>query len=269
MSFDAIETSLHDATALRLYDFNRLFKHWRYTSADRDMVVAGQTFKAVAISDDGKTESGEAAQEAFTITGPLDLGVADQFKVLPPSQKIVVTVLDYHEDDDATEVFWTGQITQVSRPSGKVQIACESIISAMRTQGLSIAWQRTCPYTTYDANCGANKAAQRRDGTLTAVGGNTVQAAEFAAEADGFFVGGSLEWQTSEGLPEARMIIEHAGDTLTLMPSSFGLTPGMAVSAYPVCDFTPAGCAVINDPANFGGVPGLPGKSPFINSPFA
>lgn len=268
MSFDATETSLHDATTLRLYDFNRLFKHWRYTSADRDIVYNGQTYKAVAISDDGKTESGEVAQEAFTITGPLDLDVADQFKVVPPSQKIVVTVLDLHQDDAAAEVFWTGQIAKVSRPSGKVQIVCESIISAARTQGLSIGWQRTCPYTTYDVNCGANKAAQRVAATLTAVASNTVQAAAFAG-APLNLAGGSLEWTNTDGLPEARMILDHAGDTLTLLPSSFGLVAGMDVSAYPVCDFTPAGCALINDPANFGGVPGLPGKSPFINSPFA
>ena len=55
MSFDAVETSIRDATTLRLYDFNRLFKHWRYTSADRDVVIGGQTYKAVAISDDGRT----------------------------------------------------------------------------------------------------------------------------------------------------------------------------------------------------------------------
>lgn len=268
MSFDAVETSIRDATTLRLYDFNRLFKHWRYTSADRDVVIGGQAYKAVAISDDGKTESGEAAQETFTVTAPLDIDVAAQFAVVPPSQKVVLTVLDMHDGDSAAEVFWTGQITKVSRPAGKVQIACESIVSAMRTSGLSISWQRTCPYTTYDVNCGANKAAQRVDGTLTVVGANTVAAAAFAG-APLNLTGGSLEWQTTEGLPEARMIIGHVDDTLTLMPSSFGLVVGMAVAAYPVCDYTPQGCALVNDPANYGGVPGLPGKSPFVNSPFA
>lgn len=269
MSFESIEGSAHDATALRLYDFQRGPLHWRYTNADRDRVYQSNTYSAIAISDDGKTESGEAAQETFNITAPAGFEIAEQFKVVAPSQKIVVTVLDLHDGDDAAEVFWTGEVSSVQRPATGVKLVCESILSAMQVLGLSIAWQRQCPYTTYDENCGASKIAQRVPATITSLDGITVHGAAFAGKPDNFFAGGSLEWSTPQGLAERRMIIGHTGDALTLLGSTFGLAVGMAIDAYPVCDFTPAGCAKINDPANFGGVPGLPGKSPFVNSPFA
>lgn len=270
MSYDALETSISGSTAIRLYDFSRSFLHYRYTSADRDITWLGELYTAIAISDEGKVESGEAAQETFTVDAPIDFEIAALFNVVPPSQKILLTVTDIHQGDAAAEVFWTGQVSKVTRPYGKVQLACEHIISAMRVVGLTLGWQRSCPYSTYDSECGANKEAQRVRGTLTAVTATTISAAEFAAKPDGFFDGGILEWTDADGIIERRMIVSHVGDTLTLLISAFPLAPDAAVSAFPVCDNTPDTCngKLANIP-NYGGAPGLPGKSPFINSPFA
>lgn len=270
MSFDALETSIAAGRPSRLYDFALGASHFRYTSADRDIVAGGAAWLAQAgLSDGGKNETGEPAQETFQITAPLDFELGQFFTILPPSQVMTLRVLEVHAGDDHPHLYWIGQVTKVVRLAGSLQVNCESIVSASQVLGLRLSWQRGCPHTVYDSQCKVALAAFRADATLTTVTSATIEAAEFAAHDDGYFTGGFVQFPVEGGRLERRMIQAHAGGVLQLLGTTWPLAPADVVSAFPGCSYDPTTC---NDKfgnlPNYGGVPGLPGISPFIKSPF-
>lgn len=272
MTFAARETSISSGQPIELFDFMRRATHWRYTSTDRDMTYDSATWTAGPWQSSGFTASGDAVQQTMTITGPLDAAVAEQFLSVAPSDPVFVRVLHLHAGDTEAAVWWTGQVTNVSRKQDRIEISGESIVTAMAKLGLRLAWQKACPYSIYDTQCRLSAAAFAFDGTVSAVTGDTVSSAAFADPgnvADGRLAGGFLMWDAGDGFIERRAITAHSGDTITLLNAAVGITAGMTVTAHPGCDQSAQVCHdTFNNLDNFGGVPGLPSVSPFDQSPF-
>lgn len=271
MSFAARETSIASGQPIRLYEFVRGPLAYRYTSADRDQVFGGNVFSAVAISDGGNQQTGEAQQEAFQIEAPTDIAVAQAFAIQPPSQRITLRVWNLHAGEPEPRLYWIGQITRCARPdaTGKVAITCESIVAAMQVQGCRGMWQKACDHVVYDSECRADKESKRVTGHVVALTDNTLEITECGAFDDTYFAGGFVEFAIAGGLVERRMVVAHAGTVLTILGSTQPLALGDSVSAFPGCTNTPDICqSRFNNIANYGGIPGLPGKSPFAASPF-
>lgn len=271
MSFDARETSVASGQPIRLYEFVRGPQAYRYTSADRDQVFGGNVFAALAIIDSGNQQTGEAQQEAFQIEAPADIEVAQAFAIQPPSQRVTLRVWDLHAGETEPHLYWIGQITRCARPdaTGKVAITCESIVAAMQVQGCRGMWQKACDHVIYDSECRADKESKRVTGAVVALTDTTLNIAECGGFDDSYFPGGFVEFAIAGGLVERRMIVAQAGALLTILGSTQPLTLGNPVSAFPGCANTPDICqSLFNNIANYGGIPGLPGKSPFQASPF-
>ncbi|UJB18766.1 MULTISPECIES: phage BR0599 family protein [Lysobacter] len=65
-----------------------------------------------------------------------------------------------------------------------------------------------------------------------------------------------------------RGIRSHVGERLVLLGAGDGLRIGQAIIAYPGCGRSMAIChGKFNNAPNYGGAPGLPGKSPFDGTP--
>lgn len=62
---------------------------------------------------------------------------------------------------------------------------------------------------------------------------------------------------------ERRGVSVHAGASLTLIGGTLGIPAGIAVNLYPGCRQTAPGCKAFSNYDNFGGIPNLPGVSPF------
>lgn len=272
MTFAASETSIRSGQPVELYDFSRRAVHWRYTGADRDIAFDGATYSAGTWSTNGYTASGDTVQQTLTITAPLDAAVADQFRVLSPSDPVLLRVLRWHPGDADAGVWWIGQITHVSRLKDHLEIAGESIVSAQQALGLRLAWQKSCPFSIYDVSCTLDPTAFAFTASVASVTGATVTAAAFADPANvppGRLAGGFLSWDAGSGFTERRAIAAHSGDTITLLNSTYGLAPAMTVTAHPGCDQSAPVCnSVFNNLPNFGGVPGLPAVNPFNQTPF-
>ncbi|MBS0212302.1 MAG: DUF2163 domain-containing protein [Proteobacteria bacterium] len=271
MSFAARETSIANGQPVRLYAFGRGPLAYRYTSADRDVSYAGNLYRAAAITDNGSQQTGEAVQDTFQITAPAGIEVAQAFAIQPPSQRVTLRVFDLHAGDSDAMPYWVGQITRCGRPDadGKVTITCESIVAAMQVNGCRGCWQKSCDHVIYDDECNALKEPMRVPATLVTVTANTLTAAEWGAFDDTWFPGGFVEFAIPGGLLERRQVLAQAGNVLTILGDTSPLQPGDAVAAFPGCDNTPAMCdGRFHNIANYGGIPGLPGKSPFSASPF-
>lgn len=264
MSTSSRETSIAQGTPIELYDFVRGTKHYRHTSAQADYLFGTQLYVATVGLERGEIrEFGDAEQETLTIKAPKDFPLAELFRGVPTSEKVQLVLRRTHVGELDAEPVWMGSVQSVRRPNDMVEIICDSIMNTMYTRGLRLSWQKNCPHVVFDLECRAPKEPFRVPTVLTDVNPILAKSPAFADKPDGWFAGGFLEWNVDGGI-ERRSISGHTGDTVLLMGSSYGLRAGMQVDAFPGCDQTigAGGCTKFNNVPNYGGIPGLPSRSP-------
>lgn len=270
MSFDPIETSNDDGNPARAYEFRLGSAVWRYVSAPEDVVMAGFTWKAAPISDDGVKLTGEATTDALTITGPDTIGPAKLFMGTPPSGEVYVTIYMYHQDDKQLVVEYVGSVSQADWPQpGTATLACESLFASMERDGLRYGWQRACPYALYDPrSCRAEKADFAVTITVTGAANGIVTSPDFATKPPGYFNGGFCTWEHPVRGTEFRGIEEHAIDQVRMFGTSDGMYTGLVITAYPGCNRGAEMCNERFDNLdNYGGVLDMPDRSPFDGNP--
>lgn len=266
MSFESQETSLADGRPLRLYRFTRGAIAWCYASGDRPVTQSTQVYQNVTggIIDDGIRQTGQASPDQLTITAPASLEVAQLYRAAPPSEEVALTIFSRHIGADDFMVSWSGSISAVRWPAlDRAEIVCAPLSSRMSMTGLRLTWDRACPHALYSASCGVSDALWRIPATVDVMDGQTVNCPEASGYPDGYFTGGLIDWQTAYGAIERRAIQSHVGTALALLGGTAGLVALQSARLYPGCGQTTTRCKQFNNLPNFGGIPHLPGKSPF------
>lgn len=270
MSFSSQEKSTADGRPVRLYLFELgANQRWAFGTADRDLALQGTTYRPLAISDDGIRMTGEASADTLRITAPADMGPAQLWRGVPPSDEVFVTIRDTHwgEPDAAAsaEVVWTGSITGVRWPQDdRCELICASLSASMQRTGLRLGYQRGCPHSVYDAQCQAQRVLHRQSATVMALDGASIT---HGAPGAGTYGGGFIEWQ-SNGRTERRGVDAESGQTLALLGGTHGLAVGTSVMLYQGCDQTSHTCHTrFGNLDNYGGFRHMPGKSPFDGDP--
>ncbi len=271
MAFDTYENSIEDGRPLRLYRFSLNDKVWRYTSADANVVKGGFTWLATPISDSGVMQTGEASTDALTINGTTDLVPAQLYMQYPPARPVQVAIFDAQVEDAEIRAVYAGEITGCNVPQpGAAVFTCETIAASMDREGLRLGWQRACPYALYDPlTCKVDKTEYGMVGSIADVADNVVSVTGLGSVPTNLFAGGFVEWVDAVRGIERRAVESNTGGVLTMFGSSDGMTPGLSLTVYPGCDRSTGsgGCARFANLNNYGGAPGLQGKSPFDGSP--
>ncbi len=267
MSFALFEIANYGSQPITLFEFVRGSTTYRYTGADRDIVVGGQTYSARPLSHGDIRYTGEAQTDEVVISAPASLPLAVDFSAVPPQQRVSVVIKRYHVGDTPA-VRWAGFVDRVNRGSkAKVNIICKSLLGGMRQNGARLIWQRQCPHVIYGPGCKVSKGAYGVSAVVESMNGNAITAAGLAAAGEGRLAGGFIEWTTTAGFPAWRAVSEHGTNWLSLLGGTRGLDVGSTVMAYRGCSRTPDGCAAFDNGARYGGFRHLPGKSPFDGNP--
>lgn len=271
-----------------LYEFELGTKVWRYTANAEDVIdPLGRVWEAAVISDDGIAVSGEAASDSLSITASADIVPARLYMFSPPSRVMDVRILEaalpvrvdegYDEGVDATaeprlipvtnvQFAYVGEVSQCGFPQpGTAIFTCETISASMQQEGLSLGWQRQCPYVIY--NCGADKAANALPRQIIDLTSATITVSP-SVSVD--LSGGLLEYvDPIKG--EESLTIESGGpgSIITIFGGTAGLYLGQQVTLYRGCAQTYDACVSFGNLPNHGGIKHLPGKSPFdgVDSP--
>lgn len=273
MSYTAREASIAAAQPINLYLFERGALSWAYCDADRDMVLQGRPWAAVAISDDGRRQTGQASADTLTVTLPGDLPVPQLYRGAPPSAEVWLTVRAWHWGDSGSladvPVVWTGTVAGVSWPQAdRAEIACTPLSASMDRVGLRMGYMRACPHALYDTHCGVDRNLFKAAGSVVRVDGAAIDYGSGSMFPEGRMAGGYIEWSIGGGELERRSVLQHTGITLSLLGGTDGLQVGQAITLYPGCQHTTADCAgYFNNLDNYGGFPAMPGKSPFDGDP--
>lgn len=256
------------ARKTELFDWSRGVQHWRYASGDRDEVFNSQTYQHAALKRSSLADTQEPAKNRLDVTAPLSLPLLELYAGgSVPMEVIHLTV--YQMRNNLVSIVWKGVLTNPTFSGRDVVLHHSPPSAAASALGMTQPWSKTCHkplYSTGLGACNASRTAMRVDGTLTSVTGAVIQCAAAAGKPDGWFTRGWVQWQAGLAT-ERRAIVNHVGDTLTLlMPMSAPV--GTAVVLMPGCDQLATTCRdKFNNIVNYGGMAWLPDKNPFGTDP--
>lgn len=278
--FDLFEQSRFTGRPVHLFVFTYQSMVLRFAASDRDIVIgegdAAMTYVAAQIQRSEIKQTTERAKDKITITAaylrdpsaaqyPSTQPLGDLWHPYIPSDTVRVTCLATHVGDtDPPVVEWMGVVTQPQYSDTELELTCTPAADTDRARYQGAKWQRACWKTVYSSGlwgCNLDPAALLVTGTLTAVSGLTLTAAEFAA-APLNLAGGSLQWTTAGGIVERRSIMSHSGDSLGVLWSGADLAVGTTVIAKPGCPRTWAACAARGNTVNYGGAIYKPVENP-------
>lgn len=286
MSFDTFESSQDQGGLVQLFLFRygeEAGEYYAYTDHTDELTVdhgapLGEiTYTPVPCKRDEIVGNGTLDRSALGLRLDIGTGLAELFRVYPPSSVVALTIFQGHIDDPDEQflAIWSGRLVSASREGSEMVMSGEPISTQMRRPGLRQNYQYGCPWWLYGPNCNASKAAATVSTTVAAIAGNVITLApgwEGALPPDKF-VRGMIEWTPAGESTRRRMIVRRSGDVLTLS----GVVPDLAVSdAIDVvlgCNhkaYAPEGdCQALHDNiGNYGGQPRIPIKNVINTNPY-
>lgn len=267
MAYDDYENSLESSSPVELYEFSYQGGTLRFTSADRDIEFASNTYRHAPLSRSKIDESSDIARASLVVTAPPDFEVSELFSVAPPDDVVGLVVRRYQPSDSSAVVIWLGRVLAVRWPKDQSELRCESVFTQMRIPGLRRIYSKNCPHLLYGARCRASEIVFEEEITIDVQTGRQLVSAGFDAFPDGYFSGGKIAWEKTPGFFVRRGIKIHAGDTVVMSHPIEGIDPGTVISAWPGCDHTLNDCVgKFNNLPNHGGFPHMKQKNPFGQS---
>lgn len=268
MSYDTLERSAAGGRPVELYTFSRGPILWRFTSADRDLLVETNVYKAAVIGRGNIEQGSEVMRSNLSLTVSRDFPLAALYKIAPPSDAITLVLRQYHYGDAEIATLWQGEILAVNFHGGEATIELQPPSANLRAIGLRRNYQKTCPFALYGPDCTVDPATVRTIGPVAGLAGLVLTVLAAGALADGYFDGGYVEWQVATGVYDRRFISSHVASAITVDVFPLGLAVGQEVRLYPGCDHSINTCnSKFANAPNFGGMPYIPLKLPFGSDP--
>lgn len=263
MTYEARETSMQLGEPLELYEFNYGMNVYRFTSAQTEVNHNSETWEPAFLRRGSIDFSAEDGRNNLKIDTVRNFTIADLYRIMPPTDVILLTVHRLHAGDGESIVAWSGRLLNVEFSGSRAAMICEPITTSLKRTGLRRIYQRQCSHVLYGSACSVNKADFAVPVTLSGVTGVTLGSATFGLYADGFFAGGYIEF-LNDGVIERRFITAHSGTQITINMPLLALAGGDSITAYAGCDHTMPTCKnTFNNLNNFGGFPYTPQKNPF------
>ena len=227
--------------------------YYRYSLADHDVEINGETFEASPMSRESFQVTQNAMKSTLKITVPRDN------ELLYISGLKIVTVWQQEGAEADWLTIWKGRVTGIEWKGHNGQFVCESIFTSMKRPGLRRKYQILCDHMLYDEDCGVNPTTYQVNTTVTSIDGS-ILTVDGADEYDtGYFVGGFIR----RG-PWYRTIIGHAGTQIQLAAPIWDLKENDEILMWPGCDHTLATChSKFGNENNYGGCPWTPPLNPF------
>jgi uncharacterized phage protein (TIGR02218 family) len=267
MAYSDIEISTEDGSPVWFLKFEVGTQAWFYTTADENETIGDDEWIAANI---GRSEivQGAGAENDLTLTLPTDLEIVSLFDGSPPSEIMYVTISSRHVGDAEMAIEWIGTVGNIKKVNpAEANAICRNLVASFERGGLRLTWGRQCPHALYDWNCRVDKTLHDYPYVIEELTANSFVVTGYAAPAEGSFVGGFVEWSMGTGRTERRAIEREADGAIYIIGFTNGLEIGSNVTLYPGCPRTTEGCLLFDNLPNYGGIPHLPGKSPFDGTP--
>jgi hypothetical protein len=242
VSFESRETSRHDGRPVECFRVRHGSTEWRWTSADAVITIPGiGTFTPATVSRSGQVFGGENQSGALELRVPLDNPLRPLVLGYPTTVPIRVGFFLVHRGDEAdpVTVFEDSEVISARAEGDEVVLLCQPETSFARSAFPVLRYTSTCFHNVFDGGCKLIREAFEAEVTITAVDGHDVVSSAFALQPDGYYRRGRIILTGAE----ARTIVHHAGDRVTLTHPFEGLVAPAIAVVSPGCDGTAFVCA--------------------------
>jgi len=240
MSYDVTERSVYEGQPVECYRIAQGSRLWTLTSADREVTIAAGTFTPGTITRSSQDFSSEDTSAEITIRVPRISEFAAPFIAYVPESPMYVSIYRFHRgaESEAIAIF-IGKVVAVSFEESEAVVRCAPITHVLTRRFPYLTYQTQCNWMLYSLACGVDPNSFKTDVTVTTVDGAEVVSNDFLAHASGWFNGGFI--LRANGT--RRFIVDHVGNTVTLMSPFEDLEALEEVQAYAGCQKTEADCA--------------------------
>lgn len=241
MTYDTREKSRRNGEPVEYVRFTLGSQIFRYTTSPDDEMLFDEKYLAEkGIKRSSPTLTPELAQNTLTITIPRSTEIPSLFSKASPRQQIFVIIYRKHRGDSDNQAisYWQGGVEGIGFKGEEAEISCGSLESLLKRGGLRYRFSPRCRFYFCDGRCPVPAASVTIEAVADYVDGSIVKAPEYAAYPDGTFKFG--EFSTPE--LESRFIVEHIGDTLTLIAPFYESPQSKLCKVLMGCDYTPETC---------------------------
>jgi len=266
MSYRLLEKSVYGGKPTECFLFESTSNTWKYTSADEDIVLDGNTYTSISTLRTAMEITSEIHKSNLNFTFPKNNTMALQVLLNQSDEIITLTIFRFHADDPTDfTVYWKGRISGsgITYPSAGIKITCESIFASLRKLGVRLRWTRLCGAAIYDGRCNVVASTFGVNGLADSISKKIMITSDAAsAYDDDYFAGGFIAVGSING--PLRHILSHKGNALKITRSIYNFNNGDSIVLFPGCDRTIETCInKFNNLPNFRGVPWIPSRNPF------
>lgn len=268
MSYTTRELSIESGAPVELYKFTiGVDRVYRFTQSEFPVVYLGETYYPGIKDRSNPVMSPEIEQSKLTVIVDRNFVIAELFQENAPRATVWVTIYRKHEGDDDSQVisYWQGRIEGIKIDGeDSAELTMGTLESGLRRNIFTPSYQSTCRFFLYDGRCPVPDSAFKIDALITATNGLELVSADFDLYPDGYFKLGVIETDNFD----SRFIVDHIGDTVTLIAPFESPVTGLTVSALAGCDQVRSTCrtkfgAYTNDGRDFGGCDLVPDDNLF------
>lgn len=264
MTYDADETGIETSRPREAYEFVLPAVTYRFTSAEVDMEVGGQTYRAVPIRRSALAPAiGDGSRGEIEIEMNVSNPVAQRYlRGGVPPRRIDVNVYRQQQSSGEHQLVWAGRVAGMSCDRHLARLlVVQGTPDALARRLPTITVRKDCPHVLYDGRCLVNRNMFRVVTTTTAVNGRDVVVASIGGNPNGWATFGEIVHVPSG---ERMTVLEQVGTSIKLhLPVD--MQAGDAVEVFAGCDHTIGTCAdKFTNQINFGSFPHLPKSNPYV-----
>lgn len=265
-TYEDFEASAHRGEPVECYKFMGTFRVYRYTSAEVEQTVNGETYDPAPIKR-STVRAGTQSDDSLSldISLPFNVDVVRDYAYAESPPSLTVEVYRVHRGSDhATEwaLYWKGKATAFSVDGRVAKVRVPSIFSRALQGDLPNAyWQAPCNHVLYDSRCKILRGAHTISTVvLGGIGTTAFNVASDGGVANALKAGEAIVGRTGE----RRLIMANLAGTITINYPFVDLREGDDIDLVDGCDHSFTTCkAKFANEINFGGHPYIPADNPF------
>lgn len=271
MSFNLREKSPYSGEPVELleYKYNDGTENTIYTTtADRDVVIGGNTYTAIYSKRDPITINGDpdASNNQINIEMPKGSALTNVLlgSDLPSGMTVKIFTVHMNDPDMEKRQIFNGSVVGWSIQHPNIVVGIESFSKGLERMAMTSRIQRGCRHVLYRPGCFVSKSNFEVSVSVIAVNNKNVTVSDHG-KPDGWFAGGIIQIGGMQ-----RFIVRHIGNTMTVSDAMVSLTAGAKAKLYAGCDRSSSTCLnKFDNLLNYGGVDFMPGVSAFEGNPIA
>ncbi len=240
MAYNTKEISTRAGEPIEFVRFSLGETSYRYTTSPIEEELFSEIYEAIPFERSAPSLSPEISQNQMTFTMPRNVLLPVFFTKYAPRQSCFVVVYRKHRgeaDGDAIS-YWQGAVEGFSFKGEEAEIVCTGLEYILKKKGLRYRYSPRCRYFFADGRCPVPPTAVTTDSLVISASSNIIQAAEFALQPNGYYKFGEII--TPE--LESRFVVDHVGDTISLIAPFPNSPIGKIVKALAGCDYTAEMC---------------------------